>query len=87
MEDWAFVLAGITIGAAVIGAICLLVGKLKMKIGTFRPQVMVVLLALCTIAVLALNLKGMENIGTLAVGGLIALATRIIEKDGGKSSK
>ncbi|MYD50846.1 MAG: hypothetical protein F4W93_05100 [Dehalococcoidia bacterium] len=91
MEDreliFAFIAVGIAVGAVAVGAICLLVGKCKIKIGTFRPQVMVVLLALSAIALWALSHPNLENVGTLAVGGLIALATRIIEKDGGAGKR
>ena len=75
------ILGGVLIGVALAGVICFVKGSCKLTIGKVRPQVMVALIALSAVALFTLNDSDMQNIATLAVGGLIALATRIIEHD------
>lgn len=75
---------GTLVASIIYIIVCLLLKRCKIKLGTLRPQVMVVLLALFLITMWSLHDPGTHNIATLAVGGLIALATRIIERDSGK---
>ena len=58
----------------------------KLTIYPVRPQILLALVALSLVAVLAI-IMDKDNIGIGAVGGLIALAMRLIEVDGssGKS--
>lgn len=87
MDVWIQNVAWIGMGlvaASAIWLVAVLVFKrFRIEIGTLRPQVMVVLLSLSIVTVWALGDNETHNIATLAVGGMIALATRIIEKDGG----
>ena len=83
-----WVAAGL-VGAVALIAICGFLSRSKIKIGkirigTIRPQILVVLAALSLIAFVALRLDE-GNVTSLAVGGMIALATRIIEKDSGSN--
>ena len=72
------------VGASAVWLVAVLVFKrFRIEIGILRPQVMVVLVSLSVVTVWALGNSETHNIATLAVGGMIALATRIIEKDGG----
>ena len=72
------------VAASVVWLVAVLVFKrFRIEVGTLRPQVMVVLVSLSVVTVWALGNNETHNIATLAVGGMIALATRIIEKDGG----
>ena len=77
--DWFQIGVGVGIGLLIV--VGLLASKKRLDFGTLRPQVMVAILALLVITLWALKQNGMDNIATLAVGGLIALATRIIETD------
>lgn len=81
MDNWMIILGGILIGVALAGVICFAKGTCKIQIGKLRPQVMVALIALSAIALFTLTDPTMQNVATLSVGGLIALATRIIESD------
>ena len=53
----------------------------KLTINPVRPQILIALMSLLVIAILAIC-TGKDNIGIGAVGGLIALAMRLIETDG-----
>lgn len=77
--DWFQIGVGIALGAVIV--VGLLVGKKNFELGELRPQVMVAIVALFVITLWAVGQDGMDNIATLAVGGLIALTSRVIEKD------
>ena len=77
--DWFQIGVGIGLCAVIVAG--LLIGKKRLELGELRPQVMVAIVALFAITLWALGQDGMDNIATLAVGGLIALASRIIETD------
>ncbi len=53
----------------------------KLTINPVRPQILIALLSLSVVATLAI-VTDKDNIGIGAVGGLIALAMRLIETDG-----
>lgn len=78
-------IVGASIGAVAVILIGGFLMKCDIKIGKFRPQILVVLFALSLIALMGLFLDEL-NVTSIAVGGLIALATRIIEQDGKPSS-
>lgn len=75
--SWIF---GISIGAVAVILIGGFLRKLGITVGKFRPQILVVLFALSLIAIAGLVLNE-SNATSIAVGGLIALAQRIIEQD------
>lgn len=79
-------IAGISIGAVAVILIGGFLRKLGVTVGKFRPQILVVLFALSLIALMGLFLNEL-NVTSIAVGGLIALATRIIEQDSTPSSE
>ena len=78
-------ITGISIGAVAVILIGGFLRKLGITVGKFRPQILVVLFALSLIAVAGLVLNE-SNATSIAAGGLIALAQRIIQQDSNPSS-
>ncbi len=75
--------------AALIGMVLTLLAiaafkKFNIRVARLRPQIFVVVVGLVLIAIIAL-LINQHNVTSIAVGGLIALTMRIIEKDSGDS--
>lgn len=93
IDTWMRDIVWVAIGAGlVVLAACLLFDKSKLDIGVIRPQVLIVLLALTVITLFALDSssetnQNVQNIAALAVGGMIALASRIIGKDSDDDNK
>ena len=73
-------IAGASIGAVVVILIVGLIRNYDIAIGKVRPQILVVLIALSLIALASLFLN-QAQVTAGAVTGMVALATRIIEKD------
>ena len=71
---------GASIGAIAVFLIVGFLRKSAINIGKLRPQILIVLFALSLIALAGLFLEEL-NVTSLSVGGMIALATRIIEQD------
>ena len=83
----------VAIGAGlVVLAACLIFDKSKLHIGVIRPQVLIVLLALAVVTLSAIDSssetnQSVKNIAALAVGGMIALASQIVENDSKDDNK
>lgn len=73
-------IVGALIGAVVVILIVGVIRKYDIVIGKVRPQILVVLIALSLIALGSLILN-QAQVTAGAVTGMVALATRIIEKD------
>ena len=78
-------IVGASIGAVAVILIGGFLRKYAISVGKFRPQILVVLFALSLIAVAGLILNE-SNVTSIAAGGMIALAQRIIEQDSNPSS-
>ena len=87
IDTWMRDTIWVAIGAGIVVlAVCLVFEKCNLDVGIIRPQVLIVLLALAVITLSAVDSssetnQNVKNIAALAVGGMIALATRIIEND------
>ena len=73
-------IVGPLIGVAATILIGGFIRKYDIDIGRVRPQILVVLIALSLIALVSLLLN-QAQVTAAAVTGMVALATRIIEKD------
>lgn len=78
------------VGALIVAVVVILVigliRKYDIAIGKVRPQILVVLIALSLIALGSLFLNHAQ-VTAGAVTGMVALATRIIEKDIGPNNE
>ena len=83
LSSW---IVGALLGVLVVFLIGGYVRKYDISFGKVRPQILVVLLALSLIALAGLFLNE-SNVTSVAVAGMIALATRVIERDSPSNSE